>query len=258
MNNEIKICIADDNEDVAKNIATSLSLNPRISVIDVCKNGKETIEVIQNKKIDVLLIDIIMPEVDGIGVIEEIDKEINNGTLDKRPNIIIVSAIVHDNLRFNILNKGVNYYMTKPIDFDTLEKRIIEIYDYENNNEHISNIISNNTTKILYQIGIYPNLNGYKYIKRAIELLVKQPKINKDFRKNIYTILAKEDKTEVEKVEKSIINALNVSWHKEKENVVQILKNTKYNKRKPSTNILLSAIAEEIINIDEIKNNKAI
>lgn len=257
MNNEIKICIADDNEDVAKNIATSLSLNPRISVIDVCKNGKETIEVIQNKKIDVLLIDIIMPEVDGIGVIEEIDKEINNGTLDKRPNIIIVSAIVHDNLRFNILNKGVNYYMTKPIDFDTLEKRIIEIYDYENNNEHISNIISNNTTKILYQIGIYPNLNGYKYIKRAIELLVKQPKINKDFRKNIYTILAKEDKTEIGKVEKSIINAVNISWHKEKENVSELLKNTRYHKRKPSTIILLTAIAEEIRDLNLI-GNKAI
>lgn len=258
MNNEIKICIADDNEDVANNIATSLSLNPRISVIDICKNGKETIEVIQNKEIDVLLIDIIMPEVDGIGVIEEIDEEINNGTLEKRPNIIIVSAILHDNLRFDILNKGVNYYMTKPIDFETLEKRIIEIYDYENNNEYINNIISNNTTRILYQIGIYPNLNGYKYIKRAVELLVKNPRVSKDFRKYIYTILAKENETNPEKVERSIINAVNVSWHKEREKVAQILKNTKYNKRKPSTNVLLSAIAEEIINSDEIKNNKVI
>lgn len=258
MSQKIKICIADDNEDVAKNLAKSLSLNPRIDVTDICKNGKEAIEVVLNKKIDFLLIDIIMPEIDGIGVLEEIENGIKNGSIQDKPNIIVVSGLLYDNLKFDILEKGVNYYMTKPINLDTLEKRIIEIYDYETNNEYINKIINENATRILYHIGIYPNLTGYRYMKRAIELLVKRPTIKSDFRRYVYTTLAKEDKTDVEKVEKSIINAVNISWHKEKENVVQILKNTKYNKRKPSTNILLSAIAEELRNIDEIKNNKAI
>lgn len=254
MNEQIKVCIADDNEDVAKNLAKCLSINQRIHVTDICKTGEDAVDSVLKNNIDILITDIIMPEIDGIGVIDEINKEFENGNINKKPNIIIVSALVHDNLKFDIFKKGVNYYMTKPINIDILQKRIIEIYDYDRNNEYRKKAIDEHVTKILYQIGIYPNLTGYKYVKKSIEILVDKPMINKDFRNHIYTVLAKEDNTEIGKVEKSIINAVNISWNKEKENVSKLLKNSRYHRRKPSTIILLTAIAEEIRNLNLIEN----
>ncbi len=254
MSDKIKICIADDNENVAKNLASYLSLNERIYVTDICQNGKETINSILKKEVDFLITDIIMPEIDGIGVIEKIEEEIKNGNIKHKPNIIIVSALLHDNLKFNILDKGVNYYMTKPIDVDTLEQRIIEIYEYDQDNQYRQQVIDENIKKELYQIGIYPNLIGYSYMKRAVEILIKQPMIQKNFRKYVYTVLAQEDNTEIEKVEKSIINAVNTSWQKEAENVSKILEHTMYHKRKPSTRILLSTIAEKVKN--ELKSKE--
>jgi len=248
MSDKIRICIADDNIDVAKSMASYLSLNERMYVTNICQDGKEAVKTVLEKEVDFLITDIIMPKIDGIGVIEEIDKEFKNGTINKKPNIIIVSALLHDNLKFDIFNKGVNFYVTKPIDMDLLVKRIIEIYDYDKNNEYREKVIDDYVTKILYKIGIYPNLIGYRYMKKAIELLVKQPMINKDFRRQVYTVLAEEDEIEVTKVEKSIINAVNISWQKEKQNVSKILRNTKYHSRKPSTRILLTTIAEEIRN----------
>ena len=239
MSDKIKICIADDNENVAKNLASYLSLNERIYVTDICQNGKETINSILKKEVDFLITDIIMPEIDGIGVIEKIEEEIKNGNIKHKPNIIIVSALLHDNLKFNILDKGVNYYMTKPIDED---------------NQYRQQVIDENIKKELYQIGIYPNLIGYSYMKRAVEILIKQPMIQKNFRKYVYTVLAQEDNTEIEKVEKSIINAVNTSWQKEAENVSKILEHTMYHKRKPSTRILLSTIAEKVKN--ELKSKE--
>lgn len=248
MNDKIKVCIADDNVNLAENWAKYLSQNERIYVTDICKDGKETLDAILKKEIDSLIIDIVMPKIDGIEVINEIDRKFKEGKINKKPNIIIVSALVHDNLKFDFFSKGVNFYMVKPINLDILERRIIEIFDYEKNSEYREKTIDESATEMLYKIGIYPNLMGYKYMKRAIEILVRNPMINKDFRKTIYTVLAKEDETEVTKVEKSIINAVNTSWQKEKENVSEILKDTRYYSRKPTTRILLTTIAEEIRN----------
>lgn len=248
MNDKIKVCIADDNVNLAENWAKYLSQNERIYVTDICKDGKETLDAILKKEIDSLIIDIVMPKIDGIEVINEIDRKFKEGKINKKPNIIIVSALVHDNLKFDFFSKGVNFYMVKPINLDILERRIIEIFDYEKNSEYREKTIDESATEMLYKIGIYPNLMGYKYMKRAIEILVRNPMINKDFRKMIYTVLAKEDETEVTKVEKSIINAVNTSWQKEKENVSEILKDTRYYSRKPTTRILLTTIAEEIRN----------
>lgn len=249
MSEKIKICIADDNIDSAKSIAKYLSQNEKIYVTAICKDGQEAVDSIMNENVDFLLIDVIMPKLDGVGVIEKINEEYEKGKLKTKPNIIIVSAILHDYFKFDIFNKGVNYYMTKPIDVDMLEQRILEIYNYDQNNEYKEKAIDENITKILYQIGIFPNLTGYRYTKKAIELLVYNPLIRKDFRKQVYKVIAEKDEIEVATVERAIINAVSTSWRKEKENVSELLKNTRYIGRKPSTTILLATIAEKIRNL---------
>jgi len=66
----IKILIADDNADMSALLNEFLSNDPELLVVGVAKNGIETLEIMQQKKPDVLLLDIIMPELDGLGVLD--------------------------------------------------------------------------------------------------------------------------------------------------------------------------------------------
>ncbi|MGN1269450.1 MAG: sporulation initiation factor Spo0A C-terminal domain-containing protein, partial [Clostridia bacterium] len=191
------------------------------------------------KEIDFIITDIIMPELDGIGVIERIDEEYELGNLKKKPGIIIVSAIVHDNFKFDIFKKGVNYYMTKPINYEMLEKRIVELYD-----GIMSMELEEKISMRLKEIGIYPNLLGYAYIKSAVEVLIQRPEIQNNYRNELYPIIAEQNNKEVKSIEKSIINAINTAWNK-KEGIVDLLDN---DEEKPSANKILATLVEEMNN----------
>ena len=246
MNSRIKVCIADDNVELANNLASYLSQNERIYVTKVCKDGEEAINTLTEENVDILITDIIMPKIDGIGVLEKIEECTKQGKIDENLGIIIVSAINHDNMKFDIFSKGVNYYMSKPIDLETIEQRIIGVY--EGIHDIRSEIIDKELTNKLYELGIYPNILGYKYIKQCVDILIQRPCGQKDFRTNIYTVVAKRNNQSVYRVERAIINALNTSWSKNKKLTAKLLKNKLYEIKKPSTQILLTTIAEEIRN----------
>ena len=236
----IRICIADDNEGFTNNFAKILSENPNFYVVAACNNGKELIEKIKEEETDIVITDIIMPKLDGIGVMEQIDKEYELGNIKKRPGIIIISAITHDNFKFDIFSKGINYYMVKPVNYKMLEERIIELHRGIQNSEVTSRIGSQ-----LREIGIYPNLVGYRYMRTAIQMLVEQPEKYFDYRNELYSVIATNHNTNARTVEKAIINAVNTSWHREKDKMIEVLKINETNK-KPSANIVLTLIAKDI------------
>jgi len=244
MSGPIKVCIADDNVQLANNLANYLSANKEIYVTKICEDGNSVIEALEENEFDILVIDIIMPKIDGIGVLEKIEELIKNGKMKKRPGIIIISAIMHDNIKFDIFNKGVNYYMTKPIELDIIEARIIEIY--KGIQEPDGKLVEQEIKNILYKLEIYPNLLGYRYIKQCVEILLKKPYMQVDFRKKLYPIVAEENNQSVHKVERSIINAINIAWNKEKDRIAEFLNNKLYESKKPSTRIMLTSIAEEV------------
>lgn len=141
----------------------------------------------------------------------------------------------------------VSYYMSKPLEYNILEQRIIEIYDEDTRRKDIET--EKQVSKKLYELEIYPNLVGYKYIKRAIELLIKADLKEKNYRKNIYSILSEEDNNApIFKIEKAINNAITTSWNKDKEKLLEIFPSKIYEKKNPSARVFLSTIAEEIIN----------
>lgn len=243
---KIKICIADDNANVVDNMAKCLSKNEIFEIVKVCRNGHEVIEEVLKTEIDILVVDMIMPMIDGIEVIEIIHQKVQEGIIKKKPGIIVVSAIAHDNFKFNIFENGVNYYMTKPIEYDKLEQRIIELY------KGINELDNNDIEKIilakLYELEIYSNLKGYKYMKEAIKMLIEKPTVMNNIRDEVYSVIAREEKTTTSIVEKAIGNATSRAWKYEKEKIVKLLKNGIYSKKKPPTKIILGGLAEEIRN----------
>lgn len=129
--------------------------------------------------------------------------------------------------------------MTKPINYEMLEKRIVELYD-----GIMSMELEEKISMRLKEIGIYPNLLGYAYIKSAVEVLIQRPEIQNNYRNELYPIIAEQNNKEVKSIEKSIINAINTAWNK-KEGIVDLLDN---DEEKPSANKILATLVEEMNN----------
>ncbi len=117
----LKILIVDDNEQITKMLTTFLELKQHICT--VANDGKEGLELIKENNNDVVLLDLAMPEFDGYAVIN--DLEDNNLLKDRKIIVFTASTITQDELD-KLVDRGVNSYILKPIDIDTLLSKIIE------------------------------------------------------------------------------------------------------------------------------------
>ena len=121
MKNKIKILIADDSVDCSYTLSTYLSSQEEVETVLVASDGIEACEKILTEKPDVVLLDIIMPQLDGLGVLERLAQE--NITL---PYIIMISAVGQDTITAKALSMGAQFYVLKPFKMDVLMKRIKE------------------------------------------------------------------------------------------------------------------------------------
>ena len=127
MKNKLSILVADDNIDFAKNLTSYIEKEDEMEVIGIAKDGLEAVEMIKNAKPDIAIIDVIMPQLDGLGVLEKI----NESNLDKNPLFIVLSAVGQDKITARALELGAQYYVVKPFDISLLMRRIKELKFYK-------------------------------------------------------------------------------------------------------------------------------
>ena len=127
MKNKLSILVADDNIDFAKNLTSYIEKEDEMEVIGIAKDGLEAVEMIKNAKPDIAIIDVMMPQLDGLGVLEKI----NESNLDKKPLFIVLSAVGQDKITARALELGAQYYVVKPFDISLLMRRIKELKFYK-------------------------------------------------------------------------------------------------------------------------------
>ena len=127
MNEKITVLIADDNPEFAMTLASYLRKENDMDIVGMVKDGEEAYELIKELKPDVVLLDIIMPHLDGLGVLEKL----NENQIDKMPICIILSAVGQDKITQKAINLGAQYYVVKPFEIKLLIKRIREIKNYQ-------------------------------------------------------------------------------------------------------------------------------
>ena len=115
MKEKVTVLIADDNQEFSKTLSSYLESQPDMEVIGMARDGNEAIEMITNTNPDVVLLDVIMPHLDGIGVLEQI----NMIKMNKKPICIMLSAVGQDKITRRAIELGAEYYVVKP--FDTKE-----------------------------------------------------------------------------------------------------------------------------------------
>lgn len=127
MNEKITILIADDNADFATTLVEHLSKETDMEVLGVARDGKEACEKVINMQPDVLLLDVIMPYLDGLGVLEKL----NATKIEKMPTCIMLSAVGQTKITQKAISLGAEYYVVKPFDIDVLINRIRDIKNYK-------------------------------------------------------------------------------------------------------------------------------
>ena len=223
---KISVLIADDNKEFCSILNDYLLNQKDIVVTGIAKDGREALELIQQKKPDLVVLDIIMPHLDGLGVLEKL----NSMNLEKFPRIIVLSAVGQDKITQQAITLGADYYVVKPFDMDIFTKRIREMFntqDVETKRRSVSTQVvereaaatsrgpidlETEITSIIHEIGVPAHIKGYMYLREAITMVVNDMELLSAVTKELYPSIAKKYNTTASRVERAIRHAIQVAW----------------------------------------------
>ncbi len=217
---KIRVLIVDDNLLTAKALYDKLNECQEFEMLRIAKDGLEAIEQIDREKPDVVLLDIIMPKLDGIGVLEYAKA---NSTGDS-PVYIVYSAVSHENYVSRAMNLGANYYIIKPFDENVLTLRIKQLYMDSNTKQYTmknySPAISQKSknryddelkvlaTKYMREYGLKAHMTGYAYIRDIVTRAFDSYCQSGSLPKGIYREIALKNNVTIQKVERAIRNCI--------------------------------------------------
>lgn len=219
---KIRVLIVDDNLLTAKALYDKLCQCQEFDIMDIAKDGLEAIEAIEKGKPDVVLLDIIMPKLDGIGVLEYA-KTHKQGNL---PVFIVYSAVSHENYVSRAMNLGANYYIVKPFDENVLALRIKQLYmdsntkQYTASKDYIATKVPQKAknryddelkvlaTKYMREYGLKAHMTGYCYIRDIVTQAFDSYCQNGSLPKGIYREIAAKNNVTIQKVERAIRNCI--------------------------------------------------
>ena len=211
--NKIKVLMIDDNVNLVGMVEDYFEDNSRIEVVGRAYDGEEGLEIIREGqlKYDLIILDLIMPKKDGIGVLKELKKE------DRNENIIVCTSYNAPETIRKVSEYGVNYYILKPFSLADLEEKISESFEESKNSKSINLLSGNlqiNISKMLHSLGMPSHIKGYQYVREAISMVYSNPEIVGGITKELYPELASKFDTTVSRVERAIRHAIEVSWNR--------------------------------------------
>ncbi len=261
MNKKISIVIADDNLEFSKMLNDYLNLQEGMEVVGVAHDGVEAVDLVVEHKPDVVILDIIMPKLDGLGVLEKI----NESNLPKQPISIILSAVGQEKITQRAIMLGAQYYFIKPFELSVIAQRIKEIKNFAyinlgNDNEireTKSQYISKNNkeknleveiTNLIHDIGVPAHIKGYQYLRDAITLVVNNMDIINQITKTLYPSIADKYGTTPSRVERAIRHAIEVAWSRGQVETMDSIFGYTINsiKGKPTNSEFIAMIADKL------------
>ena len=118
---QLNVAIADDNEQILEILSDLINNDNELKLVGQANNGDDMYQIITNKQPDVVLLDLIMPKMDGLSVMDEVAKDKN---VKKFPQFIIITAVGQEKITEDAFRKGASYYIMKPFQNETVLKRI--------------------------------------------------------------------------------------------------------------------------------------
>lgn len=229
---KVRIAIVDDNEVMVDLLVDLLESLPNFDVVGKAYDGKQGIELIAQEKPEVVILDLCMPYIDGLGVMENFQSEKERYF----PKFIITSCVGQEHITSKAMKLGATYYMIKPLDYDNFVNRLNELAADINESSlseemtlrpnlsstGLTQGVSQNlysdprpigakVSELLHQLGVPPHTKGYAYLKDSILLVYEDVKYMMKITKNLYPTVAKIHETTASRVERSIRNTIELT-----------------------------------------------
>ncbi len=254
---QLNVAIADDNERMLDLLGEIIESDRELNLVGKAKNGEDMYQIIRTKEPDVVLLDLIMPKMDGLSVMERVNED---RTVKKHPSFIVVTAIGQERITEDAFEKGAAYYILKPFNNDTVLQRI------KNTSRRLRNgtsqgmpegtpspaapedSLETRVTDMIHEIGIPAHIKGYHYLRDAIIMAVEDMDVLNAITKVLYPTVAKKHQTTSSRVERAIRHAIEVAWSRGKlDTLDELFGYTVSNgKGKPTNSEFIALVADTI------------
>lgn len=254
---KLKCAIADDNEVMVQLLEDIISSDEEFEVVGTARDGEEACRMIEEKHPDVVLLDVVMPRLDGLGVLERVSCD---SSLSKKPAFIMVSAVGLESITEEAFNWGASYFIMKPFDHDMVLNRIRHVrsvvehsrkrpgiacsHTKEADSENLEHVV----TDFIHEVGVPAHIKGYQYLRDAIMMSVYDMDMLNSITKVLYPTIAKKYDTTSSRVERAIRHAIEVAWSRGKMDTIDELfgYTVSNGKGKPTNSEFIALITDKI------------
>ncbi|MDY0405624.1 sporulation transcription factor Spo0A [Virgibacillus sp. 179-BFC.A HS] len=251
---KISVGLVDDNHELIQMMDEYFSEQPDIEVVGTAYNGKECLEMLEDVNPDVLILDIIMPHVDGLAVLNELkDMNVN-------PHVIMLTAFGQEEVMKKAADLGASYFILKPFDLESLANQIRQVRGstsvFSSGSKSRKNTATNrkkkdleaSITNIIHEIGVPAHIKGYMYLREAITMVYNDVELLGSITKILYPDIAKKFNTTASRVERAIRHAIEVAWNRGNVDSISALfgYTVSVSKTKPTNSEFIAMVADRL------------
>lgn len=257
----LNVAIADDNERILDILEEIVSNDEELTLVGKADNGEDMYQIIKNKEPDVVLLDLIMPKMDGLSVMELVQED---RTLKKTPDFIIITAVGQERITEDAFKRGANYYIMKPFNNEMVLNRIKDTHrEMKHTKKSMGGVpevrrdigegsLENRVTNMIHEIGIPAHIKGYHYLRDAIMMAVEDMDVLNAITKILYPTVAKKYRTTSSRVERAIRHAIEVAWSRGKLDILdELFGYTVSNGKGKPTNSEFIALVSDTIRLEK-------
>ncbi len=253
---QLNVAIADDNERILHVLGDVVKSDKELNLVGQAENGEELYQIIRTRQPDVVLLDLFMPKMDGLTLMELVGQD---KTLKKYPNFIVISAVGQEQITEDAFQKGASYFLLKPFNNQILLNRIKDTKRQKSSFSHVSKPVETVprqkeedlegiVTNMLHEIGIPAHIKGYHYLRDSILMAIEDMDVLNAITKILYPTVAKRYQTTSSRVERAIRHAIEVAWSRGKVDILDDLfgYTVSNGKGKPTNSEFIALIADTI------------
>ena len=213
METKIRVLIADPNEDTHQLVRSAAARENDIAIIGCVSDGMEALKCIREQKPDVVLLELVLPRLDGLGVLRKLSEEEHGA-------VLVLSGFVSAPVIAEAAELGAAYFMSKPCDMAELVQRIRQ-FGKKGAGASIRSAaaplpcepsLEAVVTDIIHEIGVPAHIKGYQYLREAIILTIEDMDAINAVTKILYPEVARKFSTTPSRVERAIRHAIEVAW----------------------------------------------
>ena len=239
------VLLADANEEFRTMLREEIDQTEEFTVVGSAGDGMEALQLIGQKRPDLLLMDVVLPGLDGFGMMKKLKQA--DGYC---PKIIVLSAFCSDRVVMEAVELGACYFLSKPCEQNALLDRMRMAFGQpvapaEQHPTELKNLV----TSIIHEIGVPAHIKGYQYLREAIMIAVDDMDVINAVTKVLYPEVAKRFSTTPSRVERAIRHAIEVAWDRgDLETLQKFFGYTVSNaKGKPTNSEFIAMIADRLV-----------